>query len=89
MSIHIYKGEYETITELCSDDWDLPTQIDKLEEWLIKDGKLLPEGNYVADIGFGIRKEASGGGAVLNLNTIKMLSDIGMEVYFSEYKIES
>ena len=86
MAINIYKDDFENVTYLCEGDWDLPTQIDKLEEWLTEEGKLLPKGNYVADIGFSVREDAPGGGAVLNSNTIKMLNDIGMEVYFSEYK---
>jgi selenophosphate synthetase-related protein len=48
-------------------------------------GKNLPNGKYIADIGFDIRKDASGGGAVINLKMIKILAKIGMEIYLSEY----
>ncbi|PWK17298.1 hypothetical protein [Xanthomarina spongicola] len=89
MSINIYKEEnLETIKYLSENDWDLPTQMEKLEKWLEKEGKNLPKGKYVADIGFGIRKDASGGGAVLNSKMIELLSEIGMEIYFSEYRNE-
>tara|TARA_R110002051_G_scaffold127873_1_gene201492 strand:+ start:11926 stop:12198 length:273 start_codon:yes stop_codon:yes gene_type:complete len=89
MSINIYKEEnLETIKYLCDEDWDLPTQMGELEKWLNKEGRKLPKGKYVADIGFGIRKNASGGGAVLSSEMINILSEIGMEIYFSEYKNE-
>ena len=89
MSINIYKEEsFETIKYLCDEDWDLPTQMDALEKWLISEGKKLPKGKYVADIGFGIRKDANGGGAILNSIIIKILNEIGMEIYFSEYRNE-
>ena len=89
MSINIYKEEsFETIKYLCDEDWDLPTQMDELEKWLISEGKKLPKGKYVADIGFGIRKDANAGGAILNSRIIKILNEIGMEIYFSEYRNE-
>ena len=89
MSINIYKEEnFETIKYLSENDWDLPTQMEELEKWLEKEGKNLPKGKYVADIGFGIRNDASGGGAILNSKMIKILNDIGMEIYFSEYRME-
>tara|TARA_B110000240_G_C13088934_1_gene279253 strand:+ start:173 stop:445 length:273 start_codon:yes stop_codon:yes gene_type:complete len=89
MSINIYKEEnFETIKHLCDEVWDLPTQMNELEKWLIEEGKNLPKGKYVADIGFGIRKDANGGGAILNSKIINILNKIGMEIYFSEYKNE-
>jgi hypothetical protein len=45
----------------------------------------LPKDKYVADIGFDIRKEANGGGSVINSKMIKILSNNGMEIYLSEY----
>ncbi len=89
MSINIYiKNGLETIKILSENDWELPTQMDELEKWLEKEGKNLPIGKYVADIGFGIRNDASGGGAILNSKMIKLLNEIGMEIYFSEYQNE-
>ncbi len=84
MPINIY--EKETIKEiayLSDDKWDLPNQITDLEEWLGKTD--IPAGNYIADIGFDIRPNASGGGAVLELNTLKKLYELGIEIYLSEY----
>jgi len=39
----------------------------------------------VADIGFDIKKDAIGGGGVLNSKSMKIMGEIGMDVYFSEY----
>ncbi|MTI22687.1 hypothetical protein E1176_16765, partial [Fulvivirga sp. RKSG066] len=70
---------------LCNEDWDLPTQIDTLETWLMSKGKNLEPSKYVADIGFDIRKDAAGGGAVLNSESMSIMGKIGMDIYFSEY----
>ncbi|PSR56127.1 hypothetical protein AHMF7605_22780 [Adhaeribacter arboris] len=86
MPINIYnEANYESIDFLCDDVWDLPNQIDSLENWLRIEGKNLPKGSYVADMGFDIRKDASGGGGVLNAESMKIMGEIGMNVYFSEY----
>lgn len=45
----------------------------------------IPTGHYVADIGFAIRKDACGGGAVLSVKSMAIMVKIGMELYFSEY----
>ncbi|GAB2792451.1 hypothetical protein GCM10027275_41720 [Rhabdobacter roseus] len=70
---------------LCDEAWDLPSQIDALETWLMQKGKDLEPSNYVADIGFDIRKEATGGGGVLSSKSMAIMGQIGMDVYFSEY----
>ncbi|MAS52425.1 MAG: hypothetical protein CMD20_04390 [Flavobacteriales bacterium] len=50
-----------------------------------KKGKNLTPSNYVADIGFDIRKDATGEGGTLSSNSMKIMGVIGMNVYFSEY----
>ncbi|QBZ97440.1 hypothetical protein [Flavobacterium sangjuense] len=86
MPINIYEDKtFKSIAKLSDDNWELPDQIDALEKWLFSIGKNLPKGKYVADVGFDIRKDASGGGAVINSKMIKMLAEIGMEIYLSEY----
>ncbi len=86
MPVNIYNEvNYESIDSLCDDVWDLPNQIDALENWLRIKGKNLSKGNYVADIGFDIRKNASGGGGIINAESMKIMGEIGMNVYFSEY----
>ena len=86
MPINIYiEDSGEKLEWLSDEDWDLPTQIDVLETWLMNKGKNLEPSKYVADIGFDIRKDASGGGAVLNSESMKIMGKIGMDIYFSEY----
>lgn len=86
MPINIYIQEtFEKVDWLCDEIWDLPTQIDALETWLVKKGKDLEPNQYVADIGFDIRKDASGGGGVLNSKSMAIMGAIGMDIYFSEY----
>lgn len=57
---------HEKLDWLCNDVWDIPNQIETLEKWVKTKGILQPKSSYVADIGFDIRKDATGGGAVLN-----------------------
>ena len=86
MPINIYIQEtFEEVDWLCDEIWDLPTQIDALETWLDKKGKDLKPNKYVADIGFDIRKDASGGGAVLNSKAMEIMGLIKMDIHFSEY----
>jgi len=88
MPIIIYiEPTRERVHELCSDSWELPHQIHELETWLKDKGKLLTPGNYVADIGFEIRTGANGGGGVLNSESMAIMGEIGMDLYFSEYPI--
>ena len=86
MPIKIYIQEtFEEVDWLCEGIFDLPTQIDALETWLDKKGKNLEPNKYVADIGFDIRKDASGGGGVLNSKSMEIMGRIKMDLYFSEY----
>ena len=62
----------------------MPAQIYELEEWLKTNSSLTPS-EYVADIGYSVRKGASGGGGVFTLDMMRILITTGMEVYFSEY----
>ncbi|MCD8423600.1 hypothetical protein [Tenacibaculum finnmarkense] len=86
MPINIYIEETrEKIEWLCDGIWDLPTQIDILETWISSNGIKLKPDKYVADIGFDIRKNANGGGGILNSQSMKIMGEIGMDIYFSEY----
>ena len=86
MPINIYnQTNNEKLDWLCDDVWDLPNQIDTLEKWVKTKGILLPKSSYVADIGFDIRKDATGGGAVLNSETMQIMGDIGIDIFLSEY----
>ena len=70
---------------LCDDEWEMPSQIEALEKWLIKNKSNLPNGSYVADIGFSPRPGALGGGAVLTTQAMEIMVAIGMELFLSEY----
>lgn len=86
MPIHIYyEAGLENIEYLCEGIWDLPVQIESLENWLTAKGKSLPGGRKVADIDFDVRKNATGGGAVLHAASMRIMGEINMDVYFSEY----
>ncbi|NJL88635.1 MAG: hypothetical protein HC916_01675 [Coleofasciculaceae cyanobacterium SM2_1_6] len=88
MPISIYSNknhENEPVAWLCDQDWELPSQIDGLEEWLLENEDNLPSGSYVADIGFDIRKDASGGGAALSVQAMAIMVKLGMDLFLSEY----
>lgn len=70
---------------LCDGEWEMPTQIEALENWLIENQDKLSKGSYVADIGFSPRPGAAGGGAVLTKQTMEIMVSIGMELCLSEY----
>ena len=75
----------ETIDFLFEDDWGLPSQIYEFEEWLTENIGKFRNGNYCADIGYVKNEEAGGGGGVVTLKLMKMLTSIGMEIWLSEY----
>jgi hypothetical protein len=76
------------IADLASGDWELPSQVDVLERWLVEnEGKLSPS-SYIADIGFSMRKNALGGGAILTVRAMSIMSKLGIKLYLSEYPDE-
>lgn len=91
MPINIYKvaptdaEENERIAWLCGGEWMLAPQIDELSVWLQQDTASLQPAEYVADVGFGWRREASGGGPVLEPKAMRRMAELGMSLYLSEY----
>lgn len=73
------------IGDLSKGEWEMPKQVEALEQWLNDSGKNLPKGSYIADIGFCPRPGALGGGAVLSPEAMGIMSSIGMSLYLSEY----
>ncbi len=70
MPINIYRNDSPNgnpeVAWLCDDCWNLSEQMDALEDWLKKEGKNLPSGDYVADVGICGRTDFAngvGGGA--------------------------
>ena len=89
MPINILKvrqpeAENDIVDRICDGEWELPTQIDALESWL-ETKSALPSGEYIADIGYSVRKNATGGGGVFSVAMMKALVALEMDVYFSEY----
>lgn len=87
MPIKIYNTNKfcSEIDWLCSDSWDLAEQIDCLAEWLNHNKSTLEKGNYVADIGFVNRKDATGGGGVITTEMMRVMTDLEMDLLLSEY----
>jgi hypothetical protein len=75
----------EKIACLCDEEWELPAQIDELEKWLHENQTKLNQGNYIADVGYSLRPEAFGGGAVLSIQAMRIMVTIDMELHLSEY----
>ncbi len=87
MPINISEGgnSEKKIAWLCDNDWDMPTQILALEEWLRDNAGKLDRGNYYADIGYSPREGAACGGVALSIDSMKRMVDIGIELHLSEY----
>ena len=75
----------EQLVHLAKEDWELPSQIIELERWLIENESLVNPGAYIADIGFSMRKNACGGGAILSIEAMRIMSKLGIKLYLSEY----
>lgn len=73
------------VARLCKEEWDLLPQVDALRAWLEENSTRLEAKDYVADIGFSPRENASGGGPVLDPLTLRRAAEIGMSIYLSEY----
>jgi hypothetical protein len=84
--IHLYSEENGvSIKELHVEEWDLPTQLDKLQVWVLANISSLNNGPYVADIAFMVRDDAGGGGAVLSHEAMRIFAEVNLSIYFSEY----
>jgi hypothetical protein len=90
MPVNIYRNisgerENEEIAWLCPGEWELTPQIAALSEWLEQTGATLPPAEYVADVGFCWRRDASSGGPVIKPAGMRRMADLGMSLYLSEY----
>jgi hypothetical protein len=84
MPIRIEKEKKE-VAWLCDKDWELPSQIAALQEWLKGNEAILKKGKYTADVGFSPREGAAGGGCVISTDAMRIMVAIGMELWLSEY----
>ena len=86
MPIYIkYEQSNEKIAHLAIDHWELPTQIKELESWLFENPLDLSPSKYIADVGFSIRENACGGGAILSPEAMAIMGELGIKLYLSEY----
>ena len=86
MPIYIKHEESNaTITRIAEDSWSLPEQIEALEVWLHQNQEKLEPSAYIVDIGFSIRENACGGGAILSPYSMAIMGKLGMKLYLSEY----
>jgi hypothetical protein len=90
MPINIYSEKTpEKLAYLCDSNWRLPDQVEALETWLKENRNRIKSGQYVADIGFTSRADASGGGAAISPEMMRMMADLGMSLFLSEYPGEN
>ena len=70
---------------LCGDDWNLPAQVSALETWLAQNSATITSGRYIADIGFSVRSDATGGGAAVSPEMMRSMANLGITLFLSEY----
>jgi hypothetical protein len=75
----------EKLAHLAKEHWDLPVQIKELENWLFENPLNLTPSKYIADVGFSIRENACGGGAILSPKAMTIMGKLGIKLYLSEY----
>ncbi|MBA6251797.1 hypothetical protein [Colwellia sp. MB3u-55] len=86
MPIYIkYEESNEKIAHLAKNHWELPIQIKELESWLLENPLNLSPAKYIADVGFSIRENACGGGAILSPEAMAIMGELGIKLYLSEY----
>jgi hypothetical protein len=90
MPVNIYQvtpadQKNEAIAWLCDGEWLLWPQIEALSVWLEQSSAALPPAEYVADVGFCWRRDASAGGPVLAPAALRRMAELGMSLYLSEY----
>ena len=90
MPVNIYRvtpegQKNERIAWLCDDNWRLADQAEALERWLEANRTILKPDEYVADIGFTPRADALGGGAAIAPEMMRIMAELGMSLFLSEY----
>ena len=85
INIYIQDDSWERVAWLCDDNWRLPDQVEALEMWLDENRTAMKSGRYIADIGFCVRKDASGGGAAISPDMMRTMADLGISLFLSEY----
>ncbi|MCH1923371.1 hypothetical protein L9G74_03370 [Shewanella sp. C32] len=78
-------GSDEKVAQLAEGGWELRSQIEALESWLLTNPLNLVPAKYIADLGFTIRENACGGGAILSPEAMSIMGRLGIKLYLSEY----
>ena len=82
----VVDDRFENYSEIAPGSWDLRTQIEALEEWLSTNpDELDPSNQWVADVGFTVRLDATGGGPPISRKLMEMCVTSNLEIYLSEY----
>ncbi len=86
----IVKDRFEkNYIDVGTDSWDLRTQIEALEAWMAKNSDQLdPASRWIADVGFTVRLDATGGGPPISRELMKMCVASNLEIWLSEYGAE-
>lgn len=75
--------------ELAPGEWRLAPQFAALETWLRQHAdQLNPHSEWSADIGFGHRLDAGGGGALISHDLMRLCLQTKLELYLSEYPVQ-
>ncbi len=89
MSIWISKiedGKRSGVLQLGKEVWDLPELFKLFENWLKSDSDSLDESlEWIADIGFSPRQDASGGGPIISTAIMRICVAKNISIYLSEY----
>jgi hypothetical protein len=85
----ISDGKREFHAELEPDEWRLVPQVKALEAWLRTHADQLDaDAGWSADIGFGHRLDAGGGGALISHDLMRRCLQTKLELYLSEYPVQ-
>ena len=84
----VIADSHEQVTLLASDTWELPAQIDALEQWLESEAASSAGKSLVADICYAPREGALGGGCHISTSMMKKLIALNIQLCLSEYPPE-
>lgn len=89
MPINIYEEtSLKQLAYLAENNWELPFLLCEFEKWIMMHSSDLPKLKIIADFGFSVRSEASGGGGIINAEILGKAAEANIDFYFSEYSIE-
>ena len=71
--------------EIEKDSWDLDYQINKSMAWINENSNLIINGKWVLDIGFCMRKKVIVSGYTINVDVMKRLSRLKIDLWISQY----